>query len=72
MVRAKFKVDNIVNYGSQKTVNMTPVTSGSEENKSFSLWTPTGSLSIRITNPEAFDKFEVGKEYYIDFTPAGQ
>lgn len=70
MVRAKFKVDFITIHAESREVKMSAVTSGSEENKSFSKWTPTASLSMNISNPECFDKFEVGKEYYIDFTKA--
>lgn len=39
----------------------------SEENKSFSKWTPSAQLQINITNPDAASYFEVGKEYILDF-----
>lgn len=42
----------------------------SEENKSFSKWTPSGEIKLSITNPDAIAFFDVGKPYYIDFTPA--
>ncbi len=42
----------------------------SEENKSFSKWTPQGKIELTITNPSAIAAFELGKAYYIDFTPA--
>ena len=45
------------------------VTDESEENKSWSKWTPSAHLSMSITNPAAFDKFEEGKEYFLDFIP---
>jgi len=69
-VRAKF--DCVVfeeNEGYEnKTVVMTPVVSGSEENKSFSKYTPSGSLQLVISNEtEASKFFEVGKQYYLDF-----
>ncbi len=41
-----------------------------EENKSFSKWTPSGEIKLSITNPAAIDFFDLGKAYYIDFTPA--
>ena len=41
----------------------------SEENKSFAKYTPSGEIKLGITNPAAFDQFEMGKAYYIDFTP---
>jgi len=53
-----------------ESVSLGAVTSGSEENKSFSEATPAASLSMSITNKDAFGAFEKNKEYYIDFTPA--
>ena len=72
-VRAKF-----VCYGIQdnppsesKTVTFGAVTSGSEENKSFSKYTPSGSLELVISyDTPASDAFEQGKEYYLDISPA--
>lgn len=43
---------------------------GCPENESFFKWTPSGQLSIGCTNKDV--SFEVGKEYYIDITPAQQ
>lgn len=42
----------------------------SEENKSFAKYTPNGEISLGITNPNAIEFFELGKAYYIDFSPA--
>lgn len=39
-------------------------------NGSWSKWTPSGDLSISITNPAAHGKFVDGEEYFLDFTPA--
>lgn len=71
MVRAKFIVDSVAKtrYGHSK-VNLTPVTSGSKENEQFWTYTPSGSIELQTTNPDAANQFEVGKEYYVDFTPA--
>jgi hypothetical protein len=44
---------------------------GVEENKSWSKYTPNGNLSMTITNQAAIDAFELGKSYFVDFTPAG-
>lgn len=68
-IRAKFNVAEITEYGNgggTKVVLM-PVTTGSEENKAFWQWTPSGRIEMHISNPDA--KFEFG-EYYIDFTKA--
>lgn len=43
----------------------------SPENQIFGKWTPNVSpISMTIRNPSAYDQFEQGKEYYVDFTPA--
>lgn len=39
------------------------------ENWSFSKATPSLQLTMVINNPDAFDKLEQGKEYYLDFIP---
>jgi len=41
-----------------------------EENKKFGTHTPSGNIYLGIVNREAADQFEVGKAYYVDFTPA--
>ena len=42
---------------------------GSDENNTFAKWTPTADLKMIINNPALFDKFNVGDEFYVDFTP---
>lgn len=79
-VRAKFKVDakeEICNGKSadgtiakQTNVKLSPVMSGSEENKTFWKWSPGGSIQLACVNQAAADQFELGREYYVDFTPA--
>jgi|SoiMethySBSTD1v2_1073268.scaffolds.fasta_scaffold312808_2 hypothetical protein len=74
-VRAKFRVDSITrrkgyNSGETQDIKLFPVHSGSEENKSFYAATPSGEITIGCANPDAAKLFELGKEYYIDFTPA--
>jgi hypothetical protein len=46
----------------------TPVTGGSDENKSFWKWTPSGKLEFNCLNKEV--DFEIGKSYYLDISPA--
>jgi hypothetical protein len=70
-MRAKFKVEEITQFGPSnnmaRKVIFSPVTTGSEENKSFSTYTPSGKIELTVTNPDL--KLEFG-EYYIDFTKA--
>jgi len=49
---------------------MSPVYSGSEENKVFFQATPAGSIEFWSTSKAAADQIEVGKEYYVDIFPA--
>lgn len=76
-VRAKFVVNSITRTlhwdkakGEIATIKLYPVTSGSEENKSFYAATPSGSIELGTVNQLAADAFELGKEYYVDFTKA--
>lgn len=75
-VRAKFVCWSITkrkNHDSQKPFlwdyEFSPVTSGSEENSKFYAYTPSGSIRLSSINSELF---EVGKEYYLDFTQASE
>jgi hypothetical protein len=75
MVRAKFKCtgNTVTDAGTpQATANirLEPVIMGSEENDTFYRYTPAGQIYLNVVNPAAAEAFEVGKEYYIDFTPA--
>ena len=69
-VRARLQCTlNADNGGESRTVNFQPVYSSDPDspNYSFSKATPSGFLSLTITNPDAFDQFEVGKVYDVDF-----
>jgi hypothetical protein len=70
-VRAKFTVESKThNRDGSHHITLFPVSSGSEENKQFYKWTPSGSIQLNTINSAAADQFEVGKSYYLDFTPA--
>ncbi len=51
-------------------VRLRAVYSDSPENKTFAAATPSATVELNISNPEAFGAFEEGREYYIKFTPA--
>ncbi|MBV6650982.1 MAG: hypothetical protein KI789_14760 [Hoeflea sp.] len=74
-VRAKFFVKQIINHhnGDLKAdhageVVLSPVYD--DANKDWSKWTPQGEIKMTITNPAALDAFELGGQYFVDFTPA--
>jgi hypothetical protein len=69
-VRAKFHVFEKTENTWSKGIKLEPVVSGSPENEKFYATTPTGVLHIQTKNDEAAAMFEVGKQYYIDITPA--
>lgn len=73
IVRAKFKVDSIHDDPADDGITMmaSPVIDGSEENKSFAQYTPSGSMHLWInrTTP-AHTFFKPGMEFYIDMSPA--
>ena len=56
----------------KRTLNMTPVYSDDPKDENRAFWdaTPTGSLQLGVVNQEAWKHFEIGKTYYVDFTPA--
>jgi hypothetical protein len=70
-VRCKFRVHTIdKNSDGSGSVKLHPVYSGSPENEAFYKATPGGDITFYSINENAIGKFEVGKEYYVDFTAA--
>ena len=70
-VRAKFvcQAKTPAEDGSHVTYAFSAVYGdGNEENAKFFKFTPSGQLSLGCCNPEV--DFEVGAEYYLDFTKA--
>lgn len=41
-----------------------------EGNGDWSKWTPSGELSMTVTNPAAIDQFEIGGVYRLSFDKA--
>lgn len=42
---------------------------GFDEDNTYAKFSPSGSLSLSIANPELFGKIRPGQTFYIDFTP---
>ncbi len=56
------------------TIEMSPVMAvpGDETHENSRFWkaSPGGELRLNIDNPAGAEVFELGREYYVDFTPA--
>lgn len=74
MVRAKFRLTKITHVDWNKEVRVFEFSavsdSKTEENKRFTKYTPDGYLKMMVDNPAASNQFELGKEYYLDFSIA--
>lgn len=77
-VRAKFRVWNVA-AGSldaegkpySMRVQLSAVYDPNPESENHTFWraTPSATIDMYIDNRAAFDAFESGKEYVVDFTP---
>lgn len=65
IVKAKFECSHVTRHRNQETPVLSAVSATSEENKTWSQYTPSGRLELAITNPDAFDFFEPGAEYLL-------
>lgn len=45
---------------------------GSDENNTYARFTPVASMNITVMNPALLGLYQVGQEYYVDFTPVPQ
>jgi hypothetical protein len=80
MVRAKFYCEsiqhsNIPGTDAYANITLRPVFGSYGDgdpdgvNKQWSKQTPSGLLQMCVTNAAAIDEFELGKTYFLDFTP---
>ena len=78
MMRAKMKVSAVTRHSElveelvfsavSKSDGYPP--DGTDENNSYAMWTPSAELNMSITNPVLIGKFQIGQEFYVDFTLA--
>lgn len=70
-IRAKMACSQVEknSYGGEE-IKLHAVYTGGEENKSYAKATPNASVTMTIDNTDVHGAFVVGKEYYVDFTPA--
>lgn len=76
-VRAKFWVKSIQHHHVSSPletcaeVALAPVYGNADTpNGQWSKYTPQGEIKMTITNPDAVAAFDLGKAYYVDFSPA--
>ena len=85
-VRAKFKLNRVESTlymkknettgvheeVEMKTLVLQPVYSSDKTTENYNFWdaTPSGEIKLGIVKPEGHQMFVIGKEYYVDFSPA--
>lgn len=66
---AKTKVAEVTDYGNNnKKTRLAAVSGDSEENKTFSQYTPSLSVEILVNKLEAVDFFSAGDDIYLTFS----
>lgn len=68
-VRAKVVCNGIEGNAVNFRTVYEPDAAKDTENARFTKATPWGEIKMGIDNPVALQRFEAGKEYYVDFTP---
>lgn len=72
-VRAKFRCNSITDFGgSSKTIAFMAIYApdANGEDAGFTKATPWGEIKMSVDNPAAAVQFEIGKDYYVDFSSA--
>lgn len=75
-MRAKMFVESITQRPDCETLKLHPVTTkpfgpnGESEDNTFARYSPSGELTLTITNPDLIGKFKPGQKFYLDFTEA--
>ena len=70
-VRGKFKVMSVTmraGYRAYAEIELGAVYSNTPEDNSYAAATPSGSIKMVVTNPDAIAKLPLGKSFYVDFT----
>ncbi|EFG2886015.1 hypothetical protein BO068_005218 [Escherichia coli] len=76
-MRAKMVVNRVERWAGGDKITLNAVArsgsypqDGSDEDNTFAKFTPSGELSLTITNPSLIGKIEPGRKFYLDFTEA--
>lgn len=76
-MRAKVYVSGVQKYSEEsETVNFSAISKkggypsdGSDEDNTYSKFTPMAHFNITISNPALIGQYHLGEKYYVDFTP---
>lgn len=69
-ILAKLHCESVLVTDGGRTAKFRAVYGDSEENKSFSKYTPSASLELHVTNPDVFESFQPGRDYLVSISPA--
>lgn len=76
-MRAKMRITEVNRFEGSDRIKMVAVArssgyaaDGSDEDNTYAKFTPQGELTITVNNPALLGKYEPGKKFYLDFTPA--
>lgn len=77
VMRAKMLVSKVERYQHAEVLTMAPVCkpdgydeTGHDEDNTYARFSPAGSLSLTVANPDLFGKINPGDKYYVDFSKA--
>lgn len=73
-MRAMLQVESVKQMRHAEELRMTAVcgkepfgAKGESEENTFARYTPSGDLSLTITNPDLHGTFKPGQKFYVDF-----
>lgn len=73
LTRGKFRLTQLTKYyhnlSAVEAIFEAVCNDGTPENDRFHRYTPNGVIKMTIDNPVVTDALELGKTYYVDFTP---
>jgi hypothetical protein len=79
MMRAKMQIHSVTQFQGTEQIKLSAVcgkapfgNEGESEDNTYARWTPSGELSLTISNPNLIGKFKPGQKFYIDFTEASE
>lgn len=72
MLRCKFKLREVSRHEHGRRVVLTASNQTDGDNTDWSKWSPSGELSIQVTNPTAIERIDamtIGDHFYLDLSP---